>query len=210
MSGRVLSLGPLLNASTAGPRAEVRAFPGAGGARTKVAPTSPPADPDAFRRQVLPHLDAAYGFARYLCRDAAAAEDIVQDACLRAFRGFHGYRGGDAKAWLLAIVRSSFLDWIRERRRWDALASDEPAEELPDESPSAEAILLRADGDAAVRNALEALPDPFREALVLRELEDMAYRDIAAITGVPIGTVMSRLARARRLLATALTQEGAQ
>ncbi len=180
-----------------------------GGAARATRPADPPPvrDADGFRRTILPHLDAAHAFARYLSRDATVAEDVVQDACLRAYRGFHGYRGGDAKAWLFAIVRSSFLEWVRGQRRWDVM-SDEPDEDIPDEGATAEAILMRDADDLAVRKAVEALPDPFREALVLRELQDMSYREIAEITQVPIGTVMSRLARARRLLAAALTEEG--
>jgi RNA polymerase sigma-70 factor (ECF subfamily) len=100
------------------------------------------------------------------------------------------------------------MEWARTQRRWDNLASDESAEDIPDETATPEAVLMQASDDGAVRLALDALPDPFREALVLRELQDMSYREIAEITEVPIGTVMSRLARARRLLAVALCQEG--
>jgi RNA polymerase sigma-70 factor, ECF subfamily len=209
MAGRILVFGPLLAASR-GQNGGGRALPILSGGAARAARPATPApaqNADDFRRVVLPHLDAAHAFARYLCRDATAAEDLVQDACLRAYRGFHGYRGGDAKAWLFAIVRSSFLEWVRGQRRWDVM-SDEPDDEIADESASAEAILMRKGDDSAVRRAVEALPDPFREALVLRELQDMSYRDIAEITQVPIGTVMSRLARARRLLAVALTEEG--
>jgi RNA polymerase sigma-70 factor (ECF subfamily) len=209
MSGRVLVLGPLLAASTGQTeRGRVLSFiGGAGKARAAPRPgVAPPApDGEGFRRVVLPHLDAAHAFARYLCRDAIVAEDLVQDACLRAYRGFHNYRGGDAKAWLFAIVRSSFLEWVRGQRRWDAFNTDESGEDIPDETANAEAILMREADDAAVRQAVEDLPDPFREALVLRELQDMSYREIAEITEVPIGTVMSRLARARRLLGAALS-----
>jgi RNA polymerase sigma-70 factor (ECF subfamily) len=187
----------------------VRSILGARPAQTVARPApAPPVDADAFRRLLLPHLDAAHAFARYLCRDATVAEDLVQDAYLRAYRGFHGYRGGDAKAWLFAIVRSSFLEWVRGQRRWDSLAADEAPEDIPDDAATAEAILLRDADDAAVRRAVESLPDPFREAIVLRELQEMSYREIAEITEVPIGTVMSRLARARRLLAVALSAEG--
>jgi RNA polymerase sigma-70 factor (ECF subfamily) len=208
MSGRVVAFSPILAVSSwrgSGVRSLL-------GARTNPArPASankPAGDPDAFRRLMLPHLDAAYAFARYLCRDEHVAEDLVQDAYLRAFRGFHGYRGGEAKAWLFAIVRSSFLEWARGQRRWNDLTADEPAEEAPDDAATPEAVLMRASDDLVVRRALDGLPDPFREALVLRELQDMSYREIAEITEVPIGTVMSRLARARRLLAVALTEEG--
>ena len=215
MSGRVLVLGPLMAApdrrarsASSGGRSGgvVQSLFGARPARNPAA--TPPANADDFRRLLLPHLDAAHGFARYLCRDATVAEDLVQDAYLRAYRGFHGYRGGDAKAWLFAIVRSSFLEWVRGQRRWDNFTAEDDAEEIADDAATAEAILLRESDDAMVRRTVESLPDPFREAIVLRELQEMSYREIADITDVPIGTVMSRLARARRLLAVALSAEG--
>lgn len=162
-----------------------------------------------FRRTFLPHMDAAYSFARYLSRDATVAEDLVQDAYLRAYQSFAGYRGGDAKAWLLAIVRSCFLNWLRSRRAWSEVTTPEAVETAasnarePGDSP--EDSLIRAADVADLRTALEALPDPFRETLVLRELQEMSYRDVAELTGAPIGTVMSRLARGRRMLAQALS-----
>jgi RNA polymerase sigma factor (sigma-70 family) len=210
MSGRILVLGPLLAAPAGRAGGVVRSILGARQGQARGAAQTPPAprDADGFRRLLLPHLDAAHAFARYLCRDATAAEDVVQDAYLRAFRGFHGYRGGDAKAWLFAIVRSSFLDWASGQKRWNALSAEDLDEEIADDAESAEDILLREADDVAVRQAVEALPDPFREALVLRELQEMSYREIADITAVPIGTVMSRLARARRMLASALAEEG--
>jgi RNA polymerase sigma factor (sigma-70 family) len=209
MSGRVLSFGPLLAAPGGRTGGVVRPLFGARPTRNAdVADPAPgPRDAEAFRLLLLPHLDAAYAFARYLCRDATAAEDVVQDAYLRAFRGFHGYRGGDAKAWLFAVVRSSFLDWSRGQRRWEAFAAEEAGDDIAADADSAEDVLLRQADDAAVRAAVEALPDPFREALVLRELQEMSYRDIAEITAAPIGTVMSRLARARRMLAVALSKD---
>ena len=207
MSGSTLVIGPLLAAPTGRARGVVHFMRGA---RKASAASAAPAAPDAeqFRKLMLPHLDAAHGFARYLCRDATLAEDVVQEAYLRAYRGFHGYRGGDAKAWLFAIVRSSFLNSVRGQRRWSGLVAEAVDEDVADEAESAEQMLLREADDQAVRLAVEALPDPYREALVLRELQDMSYRDIADITAAPIGTVMSRLARARRLLAAALAEEG--
>ena len=161
-----------------------------------------------FRAIALPHLDAAYAFARSLCRDATLADDIVQDAYLRAYRGFGGYRGGSAKAWLFAIVRSSFLTWARSRKNRLELTDDEDAlDQVVDDGATPEGLVLREAADAAVRAAVEALPDPFREAIVLREFQDLSYKEISEITSVPIGTVMSRLARARRLLAIALAGE---
>lgn len=163
-----------------------------------------PAEAARFRALVLPHLDAAYGFARYLTRDASLAEDIVQDAFLRAYRGFSGFRGGDPRAWLFAIVRSCFLTWARSRPAW---AAEEPSQETASEEDTPEAALLRRGEVASVRGAIEALPEPFRETLVLRELEDLSYRQIAEVSGVPVGTVMSRLSRARQMLVAALREE---
>lgn len=157
-----------------------------------------PAEADRFRLLMLPHLDAAYSYARYLARDPTAAEDIVQDAFLRAFRGFGSCRGSE-KAWLLTIVRNCFIDWAKSHRR---APPDMEVETVEGEHP--EAILQRRQDAEAVRATVEALPEPFREALVLRELEELPYKDIAALTGAPIGTVMSRLARARAMLATML------
>jgi RNA polymerase sigma-70 factor (ECF subfamily) len=171
-----------------------------------------PLSPDEvmrFRRTFLPHMDAAYSFARYLSRDAAIAEDLVQDAYLRAYQSFAGYRGGDARAWLFAILRSCFLTWVRAQRAWREVttpeAVDMAARTAPSPGDTPEDALVRASDVADVRAALEALPDPFRETLVLRELHEMSYRDVAELTGAPIGTVMSRLARGRQMLAQALS-----
>lgn len=169
-----------------------------------------PADVDRFRRLLLPCRDDAYAFALHLCRDRAVAEDLAQDAFLRAYRGFAGYRGGEPKAWLLAIVRSCFLDWARSRKAWSALVDpdgSEAAEQAPAEIVSAEDRLVRQASLDDLSRAIEALPEPFKETLVLRELQEMNYRQIAEITGAPIGTVMSRLARARGLLVQALRPE---
>jgi RNA polymerase sigma-70 factor (ECF subfamily) len=157
---------------------------------------------ESFRARMLPHMDAAYAYARFLCRDAVAAEDLVQDAYLRAFRNFGGYRGGDAKAWLFAILRSVFLDGIRGRK--EAASDDDAAAALPDEADTPEEALMRAADAAAVREAVDGLPEPFRETLVLRELEEMSYREIGHLMKVPLGTIMSRLSRARRMLAATL------
>ena len=165
-----------------------------------------PGEAQRFREAFLPLLDAAYGYARTLTRDPTAAEDLVQEAFLRACRGFRGYRGGEPKAWLFAIVRSTFLTGLRRDRDWDELSE---ADDVPDPAETPEARLIRGRGEIDVRAAIEALPDPFREAIVLRELQELSYREIAAVTGAPIGTVMSRLARARRLLAASLGVEDA-
>jgi RNA polymerase sigma-70 factor (ECF subfamily) len=175
-----------------------------------------------FRELVLPHLDGAYNFARYLTRDPVAAEDIVQDAFLRAFRAFPGYRGPvhdirAPKAWLFAIVRNCFLTWASGRATAARLLVDEGA--LSDaqslalanvadpEQETPEAALLRRRDAEAIRAVVENLPEPFRETLVLREMEELSYREIAALTGAPIGTVMSRLARARQMLCVMLAPE---
>lgn len=167
-----------------------------------------------FRELVLPHMDAAYNYARYLARDATAAEDLVQDAFLKAFRAFGRFRGESAKAWLLAIVRNGFLTRAAAERvaRTGVVAvgdlSPEQAEALaqaPDlDADTPERALIRRRDAALVRETIAALPEPFRETLVLREMEELSYKEIAALTGTPIGTVMSRLARARAMLADLL------
>jgi len=162
----------------------------------------------SFETTILVHLDAAYSLARFLTRDGDAAEDVVQEAVLKAYRGFGGFRGGDAKAWLLTIVRREFIDWSNTRRASRAAFVEmDPQiveETVGGEDESPETLLLRQGEIGAVRHAIEGLPEPFREAIVLRELEEMSYRQVADVTGVPIGTVMSRLSRARKLLAQRL------
>ena len=197
MSARVFR--PFLAVAVPSDRGRARATPAGPGA------AAGPLDPDEarrFRELMLPHLDAAYGFARFLARDPTAAEDLVQEAYLAAYRGFRGYRGGDPKAWLFAVLRNCFL--AQARRLGGDLAPAEEAETIADPGDDPEAQLLRLADDASVRKAIEDLPDPFREAIVLRELQDLSYREIATITATPIGTVMSRLARARRMLAASL------
>jgi len=162
---------------------------------------------DRFRLLMLPHMEAAYSLARYLARDGAAAEDIVQNAYLQALRGFAGFRGEAPRAWLLAIVRNCFPDWARARGAGIAtVESDEVDEGVEEDTP--EAILARKSEIAALRGTIEDLPEPFREAIVLRELEELSYKEIAMITGVPIGTIMSRLARGRRMLCDLLLPAG--
>jgi RNA polymerase sigma-70 factor (ECF subfamily) len=157
-----------------------------------------------FEQTVLPHIDAAYNLARWLTRNDQDARDVVQDSMLRAYRFFDGLRG-EARPWLLALVRNACMTWLKANRPAE-LAGVDPAspglEAVDDETP--ETLALRALDRRMVNEALAALPALFREALILRELEDLSYKDIARITGAPVGTVMSRLSRARRLLADSL------
>ena len=162
-------------------------------------------DVERFERIILPHLDDAYTLARYLLRDEHDAQDVVQDAVLRALRYFDGYRDGDARAWLLAIVRNCCLTWQR-RHRTDRLVvpfADEAAERVSD-SRETDTLAIERSERAAIERAVAALPSEFREVIVLREVEELSYKEISEVVGVPIGTVMSRLARARKRLASAL------
>jgi RNA polymerase sigma-70 factor, ECF subfamily len=150
-----------------------------------------------FEAQALPHLDAAYNLARWLSRSPADADDIVQDAMLRAFRGFDGFRGGDVRPWLLTIVRNCWRSaGSATLRRGHTELQDGMADAAPDPEENA----VQAGHQRRLDAMIARLPDDFREVLILRELEDMSYREIADITGAPIGTVMSRLARARTML----------
>jgi len=161
-------------------------------------------DPESGRRfhaAAMPHLQAAYSFARYLCRDDHLAEDIVQDAYVRALRGYAGFRGDDIKPWLFAIIRNCFLTRIKAQGRDPEAEAIAEAEEADPETP--ESALIRGEEAAALRALIAALPIHYREVLLLRELEQLSYREIAAAIGAPTGTVMSRLARARDLLAAA-------
>lgn len=159
---------------------------------------------------MLPHLNAAYNLARWLTRNDQDAQDIVQEACLRAFKFFDGLRGEETRAWLLAIVRNTTYTWMRQNR---GHAQNSPIDEefhdgnergsatlLDQADGNPEAILAHADDKRLLNQALEQLPLEFREVLVLRELEDLSYKEISIIAGIPIGTVMSRLARGRGLL----------
>ena len=159
--------------------------------------------PRMFDETVLPHLDAVFNYARWLTRNDAEAEDVVQDACVRAMRFFPSLRDDDARAWLFAIVRNT---WYSRVSRRTGLAETTPLDSTQHDQPDAaldpEARLLQGRTVAHVRAALEQLPAGFREVIVLREIEGLSYKEIAAVVRVPIGTVMSRLARAReRLLA---------
>jgi RNA polymerase sigma-70 factor, ECF subfamily len=152
----------------------------------------------SFEQAVLPHLDAAYNLARWLTRNERDAEDVVQESYLRAFRFFAGFRGGDARAWLMRIVRNTCYTWLHANRPLqEATEFDETLFSPDSRSPNPEEAVLRNDRSAVVRKALETLPTNFREVLILRELEGLSYKEIAEITGMPAGTVMSSLSRAR-------------
>ncbi len=155
-----------------------------------------------FEAVVLPHLDAAYRFARWLGGSLADADDVTQEAVLRAFRGFDRQSGPDAKAWLLAIVRNCyFTSRVQaQRRSWVPLPLDDDAAPLESGASDPEEAAIQSDHARLIGDLLESLSDDYREILILREIEDMSYRDIAAVTNLPIGTVMSRLARARAAL----------
>ncbi len=161
-----------------------------------------------FEQTVLPHLDAAYNLARWLTRRDQDAEDVVQEACLRAFKFFDGFHGGDSRAWLLMIVRNTCYTWLRQNRMPEpATAFDEELQEIEGESSSPEAWLQRSADHQLLTQALEILPSEFREVIVLRELENLSYKEIAYVTQTPMGTVMSRLARARKQMQHYLTKE---
>ena len=165
-----------------------------------------PASP--FEQAVLPHLNAAYNLARWLTRNEHDAEDVVQDAFVRALRFFDGFRGDDARAWLLTIVRNVCYDFLRRHRSQELTdVFDEGIHTVVDEQPTPEALLLRRADQAMVRRALEALPLAWREVIVLRELEGLSYKEIADVAGIKIGTVMSRLARSRARLLQLLVSD---
>jgi RNA polymerase sigma-70 factor (ECF subfamily) len=161
-----------------------------------------------FDQTILPHLDAAYNLARWLIGNERDAEDVAQEACLRALKFFSGFRGGDARSWFLTIVRRSAWNWLQSNRRHEeAVEFDEELHGGEDHSPNPESTLMRAGDVESVRQAISSLPAIFREVIVLREIEGCAYKEIADIAGVPIGTVMSRLTRARNQLQTALSTQ---
>ncbi|HEX5281310.1 MAG TPA: sigma-70 family RNA polymerase sigma factor [Micropepsaceae bacterium] len=153
-----------------------------------------------FEEQALPHLDAVHNFARWLTRSPADAEDIVQEAMLRAFRSFEGFRGTEIKPWLLAIVRNCFITSRGKKAGIPVSEADYADSSFIDAAPDPETAAISADHLRKLNMLVAAIPADFREVLILREMEDLSYRDIARITGSPIGTVMSRLARGRSIL----------
>jgi RNA polymerase sigma-70 factor (ECF subfamily) len=160
-----------------------------------------------FQSTIVPHLDSAYNFARYLSRDPDAASDIVQDAFLRAYRGFDSFRGGDARAWVFAIVRNCHHAWHNQGRRKARYEvsmttesdddADHPVNRIAADTDTPEASTMRRSEQVRVRGVIAGLSEPMREVLVLRELEDFSYKQISEVLDIPVGTVMSRLARAR-------------
>src|SRR5437773_4233601 len=159
--------------------------------------SQPPIDSSAtynFEQAVLPHLDAAYNLARWLVRDEHDAQDVVQEACVRACRFFSGYHGGNSRAWLLKIVRNACHDRIRQSRAADSHneSFDETLHGMPSEIDDPHSLMQRRADVAAVRGAIEQLPAEFREIILLREMEGLSYKEIAEIADLTIGTVMSR------------------
>jgi RNA polymerase sigma-70 factor (ECF subfamily) len=177
------------------------------------APIPGAAQAQRFNQMIVPHLDGAYNLARYLTRDPVLSDDVVQDAMVRAVRAFGQFRGASPRAWLFAIARNCCRTALAGRGGAVALVVHESAlsedalaqvKEHPDPGPTPEEEVLRSSEIDRLRRAIEAIPEPFREAIVLRELEDLSYAEIAEVTGVPVGTVMSRLARGRAMLAKEL------
>ena len=162
----------------------------------------------AFNDAVLPHLDAAYNLARWLTRNDHDAEDVVQEASLRAFKYWTGFSHQNSRSWLLAIVRNTFYTWLRQRLPDAPHASDGELDDFDTDTPNPETAALREADREILQSALEDLPIEFREAIVLREMEGLSYKEIADIANVPVGTVMSRLARGRKRLQTILMDQG--
>jgi RNA polymerase sigma-70 factor (ECF subfamily) len=159
-------------------------------------------DMSRFEELVLPHLDAAHNLARWLTRDPDDAEDVTQEACLRALKYIGALHGNDARAWFLTIVRHAFYDWCRRNRPAEIARDDGTAIEMAidDAAIDPEQAALRGAESRLLADAVAELPLPYREVIILRELEELSYKEIARVADIPVGTVMSRLARARGLL----------
>ena len=165
-----------------------------------------------FEQSILPHLDAAYNLARWLTRNEHDAEDMAQESYLRAFKFFDGFHGTDARAWLLAIVRNTCYTWLHQNRGRETMASfDEEIHTIENEASNPAKLVLKSDDRELLKEALEELPVEFREVVVLRDLEELSYKQVAEVANIPLGTVMSRLARARerlkRILCTRLKEK---
>jgi RNA polymerase sigma-70 factor (ECF subfamily) len=170
-----------------------------------------PAQLKTFEQTLLPHMSAAYNLARWLTGSDEDAEDVVQEAYLRAVRFFGGFRGGNSKAWFLTIVRNTGYSWLQRSRGQElTTAFDSEIHDIEDQSQDPEMEMIQGATRRNVLAALESLPVEFREALVLRELEGLSYKEIADVSDLPIGTVMSRLARARRRLRQLLVDRGSK
>jgi RNA polymerase sigma factor (sigma-70 family) len=159
-----------------------------------------------FEKAVLPHLDAAYNLARWLTRSDHDAEDVAQEAYLRAFRFFDGFRGGDSRSWLLTIVRNTCYTWLKQNRAHEltTVFDEEIHSDADSDTPNPETTVLQDIDNQLLRQAIGELPVEFREVLILHELEGLSYKEIAVIADIPMGTVMSRLARARKGLEQSL------
>jgi RNA polymerase sigma factor (sigma-70 family) len=167
-----------------------------------------------FRSVVLPHLDDAYALARCLTGSRADSEDVVQDACLRALRGIGNFSSDNARAWVLTIVRHTTYSWLQKNRPaaavLEALESIGGTQTVEFDAETPETALISRDDLTLLNAAIAALPIPLRETLVLREIRELSYQEIAEVTGVPIGTVMSRLARARGRIISLVTRDGSR
>ena len=160
-----------------------------------------------FEERILPHLDAAYNLSRWLAGNDHDAQDVAQEASLRAFKFFGTFRGENARAWLLTIVRNTFYNWLQRKQPLETGNFDDEALSIEDAAANAEILQSRLSDAEAVRRAIAALPVEFREIVILREMEGFSYKEIADLSDVPIGTVMSRLARARKQLQKELSGE---
>ena len=158
-------------------------------------------DVKRFEELVMPHLDSAYNLARWLTRDTQDAQDVVQDACVRALKYVRSLEARDARAWFLAIVRNAFYDWLARNRPSEIVHDEDAIDAAPDDGTRGpEQTALHNAELRVLSDAVSALPAQYREVLILRELEELSYKEIASVVNIPIGTVMSRLARARALL----------
>lgn len=165
---------------------------------------------EQFEESVLPHLGAAYNLARWLTRNDHDAEDVVQESYLRAYKFFGGFRGEDGRAWLLTIVRNTSYTWFQQNRPRELTDSLDAADNIESDAPSPEAELINRADSSVIKQALDDLPLEFREVMVLREMEGLSYKEISDIVCIPLGTVMSRLARARKRLQQSLAPKVAR